>query len=223
MGTEEVQHFAENGYVTVASGLDSPALRELGNLCHTSRPGERNLLDLAVIRRLARSRAIRSLAEAVLGPDCFAVRGILFNKTEGANWKVAWHQDCVIAVAEPKQIPSWGPWSMKAGVHHVRPSSELMSRMLAIRIHLDNCEADNGPLRVIPGSHLHGFLSEKQIQEWPKNTAVTCGARRADAILMRPLLLHSSPPAMVPSRRRVIHLEFAQDELPAGTKWRDRW
>jgi len=93
---------------------------------------------------------------------------------------------------------------------------------LAIRIHLDECEADNGPLRVIPCSHKHGFLSDAQIQEWPKNAAVTCAASRGDAILMRPLLLHSSPPAKVPSSRRVVHLEFAADELPTGVEWRDR-
>jgi ectoine hydroxylase-related dioxygenase (phytanoyl-CoA dioxygenase family) len=97
--------------------------------------------------------------EAGMGPDCFAVRGILFNKADGANWKVAWHQDCVIAGARPEEIPGWGPWSIKTGVHHVRPSSYIMSRMLAIRIHLVECGADNGPLRVVPGSHNQGFLS----------------------------------------------------------------
>jgi ectoine hydroxylase-related dioxygenase (phytanoyl-CoA dioxygenase family) len=94
--------------------------------------------------------------------------------------------------------------------------------MLAIRIHLDDCNADNGPLRVVPGSHKHGFLSDRPIQDWPKSGAVTCVASRGDAILMRPLLLHGSSPATVPGSRRVIHLEFAAEELPNGTEWKDR-
>jgi ectoine hydroxylase-related dioxygenase (phytanoyl-CoA dioxygenase family) len=222
LGTGEVKQIAENGYLVVTSSLDAQALRELGSLLDTSHPGQRNLLDVPAIRQLARSKAVRSLAEPVLGSNCFAVRGILFNKMAGANWKVAWHQDCVIAVAERKEIPGWGPWSIKAGIHHVRPSSDLMSRMLAIRLHLDECGGDNGPLRVVPASHKCGFLSDTQIQDWPKKNAVTCVASRGDAILMRPLLLHGSSAAKAPSGRRVVHLEFAAEELPAGAKWRDR-
>jgi ectoine hydroxylase-related dioxygenase (phytanoyl-CoA dioxygenase family) len=94
--------------------------------------------------------------------------------------------------------------------------------MLLVRIHFDECGADYGPLRVIPGSHNHGFLSDRQIQDWPKSRAVMCVAKRGDAILMRPLLLHSSPPATAPSSRRVIHLEFAAEQLPSGVAWNDR-
>jgi hypothetical protein len=220
--TEGLSKFEDDGYGIVDAGLDSGALSELDTLLNTKHPGKRNLLDIPVVRQLARSDAMRKLARSVLGDNCFAFRGILFNKAEEANWKVTWHQDCVISVAERMDIPGWGPWSIKAGVNHVRPSSDLVSRMLAIRIHLDGCGAENGPLRVIPGSHKHGFLSDRLIQDWPKTGAVTCTANRGDAILMRPLLIHGSPPATVPSSRRVIHLEFAAEELPNGAKWKDR-
>ena len=222
LSAEQLRWIAEDGYTVAPPCLDLQALCELCAVLDTSHAGERNLLEIPIIRQTARSDAIRDLAEAVLGSGCFAVRGILFNKTDGTNWKVTWHQDCVISVADRTEIPGWGPWSIKAGVNHVRPSSEIVSRMLAIRIHLDECGAENGPLRVIPGSHKHGFLSDRQIQDWPKTEAVTCTANRGDAILMRPLLLHSSPPATVPSSRRVIHLEFAAEELPNGAEWKDR-
>jgi ectoine hydroxylase-related dioxygenase (phytanoyl-CoA dioxygenase family) len=94
--------------------------------------------------------------------------------------------------------------------------------MLAIRIHLDDCGEDNGPLRVIPGSHQDGFFSDAEIQNRSKENAVACAVLRGDTILMRPLLLHSSPPATKPSNRRVVHLEFAGAELPHGAKWQDR-
>jgi ectoine hydroxylase-related dioxygenase (phytanoyl-CoA dioxygenase family) len=221
-GTQKLDQIWENGYAIVPSCLDAPTLCELSDLLNAGHAGVRNLLDVPAVRRLAASTAVRSLMEPAIGPTCFAVRGILFNKGDGANWKVAWHQDCVIAVARPKEISGWGPWSIKAGVHHVRPSSDLMSRMLAIRIHLDECGADNGPLRVVPGSHKQGFLSDTQIKNWPKDNAMTCIASRGDAVLMRPLLLHASTAAKVPSSRRVVHLEFTADHLPAGIEWRDR-
>ncbi len=222
LNTEELRQIEDHGYLVVESGLDTQTLRELDRQLETSNAGRRNLLDLSVVRQLARSNSLRSLVEPVLGPHCFAVRGILFNKTDGANWKVSWHQDCVIAVAEPHEVSGWGPWSIKDGVHHVRPISELMSRMLAIRIHLDHCGSDNGPLRVIPSSHRRGFLSDSEIREYPKDGAVSCTASRGEALLMRPLLLHSSSAAKTANTRRVVHLEFAADELPCGLTWRDR-
>ena len=221
ISTKELDQISEVGCALVSSCLDAPTLNEIGDLLDAGHAGVRNLLDIPAIRRLASSSAVRSPMAPVLGSNCFAVRGILFNKVGEANWKVAWYQDCVIAVAQQKEVPGWGPWSIKAGVHHVRPSSELMSQMLAVRLHLDDCGNDNGPLRVVPDSHRQGFLSDTQIQEWPKDNAVTT-ASRGDAILTRPLLLHGSSAAKVPNSRRVLHLEFAADELPAGVNWRDR-
>jgi ectoine hydroxylase-related dioxygenase (phytanoyl-CoA dioxygenase family) len=222
LSTEELRQIEDQGYVVVDSGLDAQTLRELDGQLDTSNAGRRNLLDHSFVRQLARSNAVRSLMEPMLGSHCFAVRGILFNKIDGANWKVSWHQDCVIAVEERREVYGWGPWSLKAGIHHVRPSSELMSRMLAIRIHLDDCGSDNGPLRVIPSSHKRGFFSDREVQEYPKDGVVSCTASRGEALLMRPLLLHGSSVAKRPNTRRVVHLEFAADELPRGLTWRDR-
>jgi Phytanoyl-CoA dioxygenase (PhyH) len=191
LSSEQLRRIAEDGYVVAGTELSS-------QMALTSRQGagERNLLDLPVVRGLSGSSVVRGLIEPVLGSGCLAVRGILFNKLNEANWKVAWHQDCVIAVAERKEISGWGPWSIKAGVHHVRPTSGVVSRMLAVRIHLDDCGAENGPLRVIPGSHKHGFLSDRQIQGWPKGGTVTCIAGRG----MRSSCDHSC--SIVPLRRQ---------------------
>ena len=128
----------------------------------------------------------------------------------------------MIAVRDRKDEAGWGPWSIKQGVTHVRPPDEILSRMLAVRISLDNCGAYDGPLRVLPASHTYGFLSDEQIVSWPKLNAVTCTARRGDVILMRPLLLHASSSATVPTNRRVIHIEYASEELPNGIEWHER-
>ena len=103
---------------------------------------------------------------------------------------------------------------MKGGVPHVRPPAEVLARMLAVRVHLDDCGGQDGRLRVLPGSHRHGLLKDAGILGWPKEAAFTCAVRRGDAILMRPLLLHASSAAAEPAGRRVIHIEFAADERP---------
>ncbi len=144
-----------------------------------------------------------SLAECVLGPECFAVRGILFDKTPTTNWKVVWHQDLSIAVRERRDVPGFGPWSEKAGVTHVQAPANLLARMLAVRVHLDACAADNGPVRVLPGSHREGRLSSNAIEHWKTTTEpVTCVVPRGGLLAFRPLLLHASSPALHPFHRR---------------------
>ncbi len=191
---------------------------------HETRGGVRNLFDIAPsVRRLAASPEVRSAAAAVLGPGCFAVRGILFDKTPAANWKVVWHQDLTIAVRERAAVPGYGPWSEKAGVPHVQPPPELLERMLAVRVHLDDCGAANGPVRVIPGSHRAGRLSAAAIDDWRAGAEpVDCLAERGAILAFRPLLLHASSPATTAAHRRVVHLEFAAEELPEPLAWSAR-
>jgi ectoine hydroxylase-related dioxygenase (phytanoyl-CoA dioxygenase family) len=211
-----------DGYALVHRCVSEETIRALETALDADQHGIRNLLSNAIVRTVAGSDEVRRPVASVLGDECFAVRGIFFNKSPKANWKVTWHQDCVIAVREKRDIEGWGPWSSKADVIHVRPALEVLQQMLAIRIHLDDCGEDNGPLRVIPGSHREGILSDAEIQHRSKESAVACAVLRGDVILMRPLILHSSPPAMKPSNRRVVHLEFAAAELPHGAKWQDR-
>jgi hypothetical protein len=150
---------ADKGYALVSDVIDRAGLTRL--IGAIERAGEteavrsrsgvyaiRNLLDaVPEVGELARSGAIRALVEPVLGSAAMAVRGILFDKTPEANWKVAWHQDLTIAVRERIDLPDFGRWSTKAGILHVQPPSGILERMLAVRIHLDDCPADNGPVR----------------------------------------------------------------------------
>ncbi len=216
------EEVTRNGFAVVPGCISEKAVNDLREAVGADEHGARNLLANAAIRLFAGSDEVRNPVASILGTGCFAVRGIFFNKNSRANWKVSWHQDCVIAVRQRVEIEGWGPWSRKAGVTHVRPSASIVERMLAIRVHLDECGEENGPLRVIPNTHTRGFLSDREIQCWPKETAVTCTVRRGDAILMRPLLLHASSQATTVCNRRVIHLEFAAGELPHGVEWHDR-
>lgn len=188
------------------------------------RGGVRNLLEsLRSVRELATSAAVRSVAEAVLGGRAFAVRALLFDKTPEANWKVVWHQDLTIAVRRRVNAIGFGPWSEKAGVTHVQAPTELLERMLAVRVHLDDCGRENGPVRVLPGSHRGGRLSPEAIQSWrAKGEAVDCLVERGGILAFRPLILHASSAVAHPAHRRVVHIEFARDELPAPLEWYSR-
>lgn len=216
------QAVEQDGYAIAPDAVPEGLLRELDQALDAGHAGTRNLLSVPAVRELASSGSMRRLVESVLGPNAFAVRGILFNKLAGANWKVPWHQDCAIAVRVRKDVPGWGPWSVKGGVPHVRPPADVLARMLAVRVHLDDCGGPHGPLRVLSGSHRSGLLKDAEILGWPKEGAVACAVRRGDAILMRPLLLHASSSAAEPASRRVIHIEFAADELPHGMQWHER-
>ncbi|MBE4750395.1 phytanoyl-CoA dioxygenase family protein [Corallococcus sp. ZKHCc1 1396] len=188
------------------------------------RGGVRNLLEnVPAVRELARSVPVREAAEAILGPRCFAVRGLLFDKTPDANWKVLWHQDLTIAVRERRDLPGFGPWSEKAGVPCVQPPTQVLEDMVAVRVHLDDCGEANGPVRILAGSHREGRLSAALIPRWLERTEPQdCLVPRGGLLVMRPLLLHASSPARVPAHRRVIHLEFAAHALSGGLQWHAR-
>jgi hypothetical protein len=182
----------------------------------------RNLLDVVpAIKALSESPAMRQWVDAILGVDAIAVRGILFDKTPDANWTVPWHQDLAIAVREQVETPpGFTGWSVKAGVPHVQPPASILERMLSVRVHLDACGADNGPLDVLPGSHRHGRLTQADVDAWrDREKPVACLVRRGGLILMRPLLLHRLLSATSPEHRRVIHIEYANVELPYGLNW----
>jgi ectoine hydroxylase-related dioxygenase (phytanoyl-CoA dioxygenase family) len=145
---------------------------------------------------------------------------IYFDKTPDTNWRVVWHQDLSIAVAQEVSAPGYGPWSEKDGVVHVHPPSSVLEQMLAVRVHLDDCDATNGPVRVLSGSHRSGRMTPAEIDKWKAGATPTeCHARRGGVLAFRPLVLHASSPALSPKHRRVIHFEFAAAALADGVHW----
>jgi ectoine hydroxylase-related dioxygenase (phytanoyl-CoA dioxygenase family) len=184
------------------------------------RAGFRDIFAIPSLAELAQRPELRHLASLLLGKEAFVVRALLFDKSAAANWKVAWHQDLTICVRERIDTAGFGPWSQKEGIPHVQAPVEILDRMIALRLHLDPCVQSNGALRVLPGSHLDGKLTAAAIEAWRRSTPERlCAAARGDILVMRPLLLHASSTASEPSHRRVLHLEFAADELPGGLQW----
>ena len=116
-------------------------------------------------------------------------------------------------------VPGFGLWSEKAGVVHVQPPVEVLRQMLTVRLHLDDCFADNGPLRVVPETQDRVLSPAELTRRVEQGPVVQCTLAAGGAVMMRPMLVHASSPATRPSHRRVIHLEFAGCELPDGLEW----
>lgn len=228
---ERIQEFVDRGFLTLHNFLDVPevqalttAVEALPTDARSSRVrrgtafARRNLLELDFIRALILKTRVRELVDAI-APESMAVRAILFDKAGAANWTVPWHQDRSIAVRERIEIASFGPWSTKGGVIHVQPPVEILRAMFALRFHLDPCGTDNGPLRVISGTHHHILESNEIETAVATQEQISCLTRAGGLLVMRPLLLHASSPATKPSHRRVIHIEFGPLTLPAGLQW----
>lgn len=186
-----------------------------------SQAGIRHILRVPEVREFAESAPVFDLVKQVLGPKAVPVRGIFFDKTPDANWKVAWHQDLTIAVSDKLPADGFTAWSQKEGIWHVQPPRTVLENMVTARLHLDDCDEANGPLQVIPGSHSCGRLDAETIQKVRKeHSPVLCTARAGDVLFMRPLILHASSAATVARHRRVVHIEYAAGDLPSGLQWR---
>ena len=177
----------------------------------------------------AQQAPVGRIAASVLGALCRPVRAVLFDKHAGANWALGWHQDRTICVRARKDTPGFGNWTVKQGLQHVEPPFELLTRMVTLRIHLDDTPADNAPLLIAPGSHKLGRISESMLGSIVSRCGkVACIAAAGDVWLYATPIVHASDraaePAAGPSahqyrRRRVLQIDFAAESLPRGLHW----
>ncbi|HJU40519.1 MAG TPA: phytanoyl-CoA dioxygenase family protein [Tahibacter sp.] len=184
--------------------------------------GARNPLAQPWCRALAANLRTQPALRTLLPDGHVAVQCTYFSKSTTRNWLVALHQDLAIAVAERVDDVRLGGWSVKDGVPHVQPPADVLDALVAVRVHLDDCGARDGPLRVVPGSHRQGRLPDDGADRLrDAHGLVDCLAQRGDALALRPLLLHASSKASGASRRRVLHYVFGPRELPYGLRWHD--
>jgi ectoine hydroxylase-related dioxygenase (phytanoyl-CoA dioxygenase family) len=181
-----------------------------------SRAGARHLMSIPAIEAAAKDERLLRIARRALGDGAVPFRATLFDKSARANWLVVWHQDTALPLESRNDSTEWGPWSMKAGILYAHAPAWALSRVLALRLHLDASTSENGPLRVIPGSHIGGVLSDDEILDLAKARGnVETSVPRGGVLAMRPLLIHSSSKALGPEPRRVLHIEYA-DALDLG-------
>ena len=175
-----------------------------------SRAGIRHALALPPVVEIAKDEAMLQLARAVLGSEAFPYRATLFDKSPQSNWLVVWHQDTALPIRTTQEVPGWGPWSVKEGIPYAHAPFTVLQRVLALRLHLDDSTIENGPLRVLCGTHKLGVLSDDQIHELATNSRpFDCLVSKGGVLAMRPLIVHASSKSHNAMPRRVLHVEYA--------------
>lgn len=179
----------------------------------------RNLIDsMPVVTAVWQSGPMFRLLCDELGNNFGLVRALFFDKPPERTWSLPWHKDTSIAVKDNSLSSHvFTRPTLKADVPHVIAPDDLLKRMLTLRIHLDDVTDENGPLRVVPGSHV-----SSESEGIGVSNAVTVYAIAGDVLAMRPLITHSSGASMdgTTRHRRILHLEFAaSDVLPDGYQW----
>jgi hypothetical protein len=199
--------------------------------CDQTQPNFRKTNGLFAIRQFLKTvpgilplvfnEAVKRLTAEVFGSDFFVVKSIYFDKPEGSNWFVPLHQDLTISVSEKFDLPGYGPWTVKQDQFAVRLPMAILENIFTLRIHLDDTDEYNGALRIIEGSHLRGiYRSETADRELANETV--CRVPRGGAMIMKPLLLHASGRTVDNRKRRVVHIEFSNQELTGALKWAEK-
>lgn len=182
-----------------------------------SRAGVRHALRYPAVGELAKSTPLLQIAGRIFGGPAFPFRATLFDKSPASNWLVVWHQDTALPLRGRLERPGWGPWSVKEGVVYAHAPATALEQVVALRVHLDDSRADNGPLRVLQGSHKNGVLSDDAIHKLAERCPpVECVVPRGGVLAMRPLTVHSSSKSKVAAPRRVLHIEYANSQTMDG-------
>ena len=147
--------------------------------------------------RIARHPRLVEPAEQILGDGVHLFQSRLNMKSAFRATGWPWHQD-------------FNQWCRYDGMQ--------TPRAIVAGVFLDDVNACNGPLLVIPGSHKLGHLANEQSMEVPES-AVAEAARNAGIVpMMGPpgtvaffdcLVLHGSAPNITPWPRRILYLNFS--------------
>nr|WP_245213050.1 phytanoyl-CoA dioxygenase family protein [Rhizobacter sp. AJA081-3] len=182
--------------------------------------GSRALLAEPWCAALSQTVRAQLTLSKLIPANFVSVQCTYFEKSTSRNWLVPIHQDLSIPVAHRVEDSTLSGWSVKEGSLFVQPPCSVLAELVAVRVHLDPCSANDGPLRVIPGSHTFGPTSpESAVAARRAGTEVACTCEQGAALVMRPLLLHSSSKATGTSKRRVLHFLFGPPQLPFGLTW----
>lgn len=209
-------HLDRDGCLLVTAAVAAPILVRLADQFCAVKAGARlRTSDPA----LAEVQSVLAPVIAWLLPEARPVRAIWFDKTAEANWMVPWHQDRTIAVRARHEVPGFGPWSVKQGTSHVEPPFALLADMLTVRLHIDDCPADNAPLEVAIGSHQQRIPADAVAAEAARHALHVCLAAAGDLWVYRTPIIHRSAPAARAHRRRVLQMDYCAAALPEPLAW----
>lgn len=212
---------ATSGYAKWPHRLNDDARDAVSGLFEAlpaTQPGKR--IDPGLLDAFPALADITAAAATMIGDDARPVRALLFDKRDGANWALGWHQDRTIEVAERVETDGFGPFTVKQGRLHVAPPIGVIEHMLTVRIHVDAVDADNGALMVVPGSHRLGYIAEDAIGSIVEaGGEYACLADAGEVWFYSTPILHRSARTTPSRRRRVLQIDYAHDPLPGGLRW----
>lgn len=151
---------------------------------------------------LVQDRRILDYVEDLLGPDLICWATHFFSKEAGDTRRVSWHQDA----------PYW----------YITPT-----RTVTVWLAIDDAGEENGAMRVIPGSHLHGeipsvrskgeeqnVLSQTVVEpeKWGSKP-ISIELEAGQVSMHSDLLLHGSEPNPSNRRRCGLTMRFAPPEV----------
>lgn len=224
----------ENGFITVDNIYSDHEIEQILltiDQAENDKETFRKSADLFAIRQFLKevpetinlifNDNLKSVVRQLFGDNYFVVKSIYFDKPETSNWYVSYHQDLTISVNKKVELENFGPWTTKQNQFAVQPPIGILENIYTIRIHLDDTDENNGALRVIPKSHSKKIYRPESI-DWTREAEVTCRVVKGGIMIMKPLILHSSSRTTNNKKRRVIHIEFSNQELPNELKWAER-
>src|SRR5256885_1123657 len=139
-GDREVE---DTGFALRRQALSSSRLAELlslvlpGDEWPSQRPlphALRNVLwDRGELAGTLTCLGVDDIASEGLGRPAFAINAIYFDKTSRANWKVPCHQDLIMPVEAQADEAGFAGWTVKAGVPHVEPPTDVLAGLAAER------------------------------------------------------------------------------------------
>ncbi len=209
------ENIERHGFAILLDILSSEEIMELckqleGPGVRHNRAGIRHALGIEPVAAIARAQKLMDIAKGILGSEALPIRATLFDKSPLSNWLVVWHQDTALPMRKRREQSGWGPWSVKDGVNYSHAPARALEKVLALRVHLDGSTASNGPLRVLPDTHVLGVLTDDQIHALAVQTpSVSCIVPRCGVLAMRPLVIHASSKSTSKIPRRVLHIEYA--------------
>ncbi|MCQ9637200.1 phytanoyl-CoA dioxygenase family protein [Chryseobacterium sp. WG23] len=227
-------HILEYGFTVINTVFSEEEVGEIINVLNnidTSRENFRKSEDLFAIRQFLKELPeikdlifndnIKRVIKEIFGGKYFVVKSIYFDKPETSNWYVAYHQDLTISVDKKLELQGFGPWTTKQNQFAVQPPLNILENIYTLRIHLDDTDENNGALKVVPKSHSKGIYRPETI-DWNVETEEIGNVEKGGIMIMKPLTLHGSNRTTNGRKRRVIHIEFSDIELPEVLQWSER-
>ena len=212
LSEEQKEYYRRNGYLLGLPPIYTPEEMqrinaELPSLLALLEPGETSKdirewhENSTYLYEMVMNPRILDLAEGIVGPDFYCWASSFFIKEPHTNSTVGWHQDAYY-------------WPMKP--HHT----------VTVWLAFDDVDEENGAMKVIPGSHLHGIMQHKRSVEttsvltleletgtFSEAEAVQFKLKAGEVSLHDDRIVHSSPANPSPRRRAGLTFRYSGTDV----------